>query len=521
MPSRAIAGRPQPVAAGVNDRGASHRGSVVIRSILLLSLLAGCRTPSHSRSNAKNSAGVAAAEESDRVSESALASKDASLSMAESTNIIRLAGASQLVSEPSQTAETLPDPMADDYEVTLNQAVFASLNGHPVIGAEIERIQQSKADYLTSSLFPNPELFTDVQLLPLTHPFTVNRQGGPPQQDLVLTYPIDWFLFGKRTAAMSSAHYGVHVAQAEFENLIRLRVVETATAFFDAVEARGLHDVARQNVENLRRLESVTKQAIADGGRPAIEASRVRLDLIAAEQRFRTAKAAERTAIARLRALMGDQGIPFNLIPVSELDRQLLSPLVDVDQSLVVAQQSRPDLQAIQWRMTKAGADIVVEQRAARPSIAPSLGYAHQYQEKAIGFPDANSWSAALTMSVPIYNRNQGNIEKATAEERRTQFQRSAALLNLEAEIRQAVAELEAADENAKSVATEQLQLAESVRDSITTAYENGGRPLIDVLDAQRNYRETYSLYISTRAAYSRALYRYYAAVGQRLNADE
>ena len=171
--------------------------------------------------------------------------------------------------------------------------------------------------------------------------------------------------------------------------------------------------------------------------------------------------------------------------------------------------------------MTKAGADIVVEQRAARPSIAPSLGYAHQYQEKAIGFPDANSWSAALTMSVPIYNRNQGNIEKATAEERRTQFQRSAALLNLEAEIRQAVAELEAADENAKSVATEQLQLAESVRDSITTAYENGGRPLIDVLDAQRNYRETYSLYISTRAAYSRALYRYYAAVGQRLNADE
>lgn len=431
--------------------------------------------------------------------------------------------------ESQPKAETIPAPKANPsteanrsqaFEVTLNQAVFASLNDHPVIGAELQRIQQARADYLTTSLFPNPQLFTDGQLIPLTHPFTPDRQGGPPQQDVILTYPIDWFLFGKRTAAMTSAHFGVHVAQADFENLVRLRVVETATAFFDAVEAKGLVEVARQNVQNLSKLEAITKQAVIDGGRPAIEENRVRLDLIGAEQRLRTALATEQTTLARLRALMGDREIPAIIVPVSDLERRMPPPVMDIDRALSVAQQSRPDLLAIQFRATQAGANVNVQQRAARPVIAPSLGYTHQYQAGAIGYPDADSWSAAVTMSVPIYDRNQGNIIKAQAEQQRIRFEYAAATLNLEAELRQAIAELTAANDNANSVATEQLQLAESVRDSIVTAFENGGRPLIDVLDAQRNYRETYSLYISTRAAYSRALYRYYAAMGQRINDD-
>lgn len=48
-------------------------------------------------------------------------------------------------------------------------------------------------------------------------------------------------------------------------------------------------------------------------------------------------------------------------------------------------------------------------------------------------------------------------------------------------------------------------------------AYEVGGRPLVDVLDAQRNYRETYRLFISSRANYWTAATRLNASLGKKI----
>jgi cobalt-zinc-cadmium efflux system outer membrane protein len=53
------------------------------------------------------------------------------------------------------------------------------------------------------------------------------------------------------------------------------------------------------------------------------------------------------------------------------------------------------------------------------------------------------------------------------------------------------------------------------VRNSVIQSYEVGGSPLIDVLDAERAYRETYRAYISSRADYWRAMYIYNSAIGQ------
>jgi len=44
-----------------------------------------------------------------------------------------------------------------------------------------------------------------------------------------------------------------------------------------------------------------------------------------------------------------------------------------------------------------------------------------------------------------------------------------------------------------------------------------GGRPLLDVLDAQRNFRDTYRTYITSRATYWREVYQYGAAIGQQV----
>jgi len=397
--------------------------------------------------------------------------------------------------------------------VSFNQMMFAGLNSHPTIGATFEQIRQSQGDLLQASLLPNPTLFTDIQMLPFRRPFTENRQGGPPQQDVFLTYPIDWFLFGKRTAKIAATQYALNVSQANFQDMMRLRAEEVAASFYDVVRTQALEELAQANVENLESVETTTRRAVEVGKRPAVELNRVRLDVLSARQELRLARAASLSAQAALRSLTNWEDGSAEL----RVDWPLITPLITeclpIEQALEVAERTRPDLESLRWRVTQSGAEVVVEQRAARPQIAPSFGWTHQYQ-KEIAQPDADSWNANVTMSVPIFDRNQGNIAKAQAVQHQNQLQYQARLLSVRAEVRQAVADLHAAEDNAKAVADEQLQLASKVRDSIVEAYSLGGRPLIDVLDAQRNYRETFRLYITTRTAFWTALYRYRAAVG-------
>jgi cobalt-zinc-cadmium efflux system outer membrane protein len=144
------------------------------------------------------------------------------------------------------------------------------------------------------------------------------------------------------------------------------------------------------------------------------------------------------------------------------------------------------------------------------------LGYTRQYQRKAIGFPDADSWTVAATVTLPLFDRNQGNRAKAASTVVQNQFQYQAAVVALRAEVETAAREYRAAQATAQDIAAEQLKLARDVLDAITVAYQAGGRPLVDLLDAERNFRDTYRAYVSSRAAYWRAVYRYRSAIGQQ-----
>ncbi|HMO35362.1 MAG TPA: TolC family protein, partial [Gemmatales bacterium] len=369
----------------------------------------------------------------------------------------------------------------------------------------------------TASLKPNPTFEIAQTLLPLTRPFTEEAQGGPPQLDVGLSYRIDWFLFGKRAAAMQAASLGVQVSEAEYADLIRLRVLEAATAYYDVLEAKTLLELTQQDVTNFKRVEEITQKAVDGGGRPQVELGRIRLDRLRAEQSVRDAENELVAAKARLRALMGlgDSDASFDIR--GTLDQVSTPQIPSLDESFTIASQNRPDISALQWRVQQAQAAAIFERRQAYPEISPQVGYTRQFQRKAIGFPDANSFGFGVEMTLPIFDRNQGNRLRAASVTVQQEYELQAGLIELRAEVIQAENELRTVLANSKAVAEEQLKLAAEVRDSLNKAYEAGGRPLIDVLDAQRNYRETYRLFIESRANLGRAIVKFNAVLGKKV----
>jgi cobalt-zinc-cadmium efflux system outer membrane protein len=378
-------------------------------------------------------------------------------------------------------------------------------------------MNQAKADLLTASLPPNPQFSTSQTLLPLGRPFTVDRTGGPPQFDAGVSYPIDWFLFGKRTTAIAGAQFGVDVSAADFADLVRQRVAGTITAFYDVLEAQGLFDLAREDLDSFKRVETITAERVALGGVGTIELDRIRLAVFDSQREVRNRETALTTALAQLHAFLGFTETAPTFSVQGSLDVPTPATPLSVEDALALAEQHRPDLLSLRRQLAKAEADLRVEQKKAYPEVTQTIGYTRQFQEKAIGSPDVNAWGVGVDVTMPLFDRNQGNIAKAQSVRRQTSLDLRAQLVDLHSEVEQAVKAYHTAYVTVMTDDPAQLKAAENVRDKIRGAYELGGKPLIEVLDAQRAYRETYRLYLTGRSQYWHSLHQLNAAIGRQV----
>lgn len=331
-----------------------------------------------------------------------------------------------------------------------------------------------------------------------------------------MSYKVDWFLFGKRAAAVAAATMGVCVSEADYANLVRQRIGQVATAYYDVLAAQALLAIAHDDLANLERVEAVTRKAVENGGRPQVELSRVRLELLNTRRAVRDAESALVSAKATLQTFLGGDGSEPLPDVGGSLDGSLTAQPLAPEAAFAVASENRPDILSLRRKVGKAQRDCAVEYRKAMPEVTPEFHYARQYQTS-IGSPDVSAWGAGLTATVPLFDRNQGNRSKAASALNQSTYELQTGLIELRAEIEQAVQALRTAQQNAASVAQDELRLAAQVRDSIGKAYEAGGRPLIEVLDAQRNYRETYRTFVTARADYWRSLYKYNVALGEEL----
>jgi len=400
--------------------------------------------------------------------------------------------------------------------VGLPQVIRACVLSDPRILAALESVEHARAEHTTASLLPNPSLLVSRTLVPLPgSPFNAEtRQGGPPQLDIGLSYSLDTLIFGTRSAAMEATRLGVDVAFAEYADVARQRILEAIHAYYDVLEAREILRLTREEVEQLGRLHSLTERRVQLGGIGTVELDRIRVALSGGRRRLLRAKAKLDNARSRLRASLGRAmgAERADADGTLEIDSPPAPP--DLRSAMQLAEEHRPDLLALQRQVVRLRADLTREQRTAWPSLSVSAGYTRQFQKRAIGFPDASSWGAGLEMSLPIFDRNQGNIARAQSAVRQAELLLSAAQIDLRAEVEQAIRDYNVAYQLVSTLDEQALAAASSARQRIEEAYGLGGRTLLEVLDAQAAFREVFREHVEARAELLRALHRVNAVVG-------
>jgi cobalt-zinc-cadmium efflux system outer membrane protein len=430
---------------------------------------------------------------------------------------------STLASEPAKPSQTTGGVRGNTYNATLSlaQVIAAVVLADPRIRVAFADVLRARAELVRARTLDNPSLSLSQTLNPFpSSDFNAKtHQGGPPQFDLEISYSLERLLFGVRGADMKSAGRNLKASLADYANVARTRMLEGIDAYVDVLEAAELARLAREEVEQLERMESITQRRVSLGSVGRVELDRVHIAVIGGKRRALLAAAAVDNARTRLRARLGPAYIATSVDVSGGLDVPE-NRMPDLTKLIARALTLRPDIRAQEERLRAAQAREQRERRSGLPHVSVGAGYTRQFQERAIGFPNANSWGASVDSTLPLFDRNQAGRMDARADMFEAEATLDALRLETEAEVSEAFRSFEVAGEILETLDPEALSAATSARTAIQEAYALGGRTLLELLDAQQAYREVYREHVIARADYLRALHRLNAAVGEAVIRD-
>jgi outer membrane protein, heavy metal efflux system len=294
--------------------------------------------------------------------------------------------------------------------ITLDEAIAILMHNSLDLRQNRGDITQAEADYITSSLRANPVAFVDTQGVPYGK-YTNNTTGGPNQYDFNIVHPLD--LSHKRQARMRSASLNQRAVETKFQDLVRLAIDNLYTSFVDAL-------VAQRNVEFLGTSNDVLATVSRDDAKDVLEES------------FRNLSLQLNMPIEDLKARR-----LFGKIAYEADEEPTLPPEDDLVRSALFI---RPDLLAQQLVVARSDADIVVARRSRLDDLQ-LLYQPYTFYTGIAGVAPQNSvgWSIGLTVPLPVYNRQQGNILKAHAIASQARIQLELLEKVVEADVRRAV----------------------------------------------------------------------------------
>jgi cobalt-zinc-cadmium efflux system outer membrane protein len=399
-------------------------------------------------------------------------------------------------------------------KITLPMAIEMCVNRNFRVLAGSEKIRQAEADLITSSLIPNPSLLADYQLIPLQRA-DLENQLGPPQADALLSVPIDWLLFGKRLAAMRAAGLGVEVSNADWADVLRVQLARTVDAFYEVLTDEEYLKLAMKNLDELTDLEKLTEEMAKNKKVANLELDRIKLAVHEALLEKHDRELALEVARARLRPFLGRSAADPDYEVEGTLTVAAVVPPPKLAEALALAEVNRPDLLSGRRAIDQADATLEHERRKAKPLVAIQPGWTYQNQHSINGFPNGSMLEIGVSMSLPITDRNQGNIRKAQAQVQERQFSYQGDRADALADVEASVASYDDAVEHLTQFNTpETLKAARELRKNMEAAYRAGERKLIELLDAQKAYRDRLAHVIEFQSDYWRMLNKLNAAVG-------
>jgi cobalt-zinc-cadmium efflux system outer membrane protein len=333
------------------------------------------------------------------------------------------------------------------------------------------------AQKIVSHEFPNPTFeFNPTQINTDSNPTGTAGHNSILDRNYNTTIAISQlFEIGKRSVRQASAAAGLQAAEASFKDARRTLDLAVSKAYIAALLAQANVGIIHQTMESLLHEAKIADTRLhagdiskSDKAQIEIAAARSELD---AEAALTTAK----TARIALEVLLGSKEAQGEWMPTDSIEE-----LVSENMATGPA-ETRPDLLAAQASVRKAIQDRKLQEAMRIPDLTLTAEYERQPpdQPNTVGF--------GISLPLPIWNQNGGNIRAAQAAQSaaesqvgKVETQIASDISVAEAAYQEAVTRWRRYESNIQPRSAEVLKI-------ISYAYQKGGASLLDLLSAERD----------------------------------
>lgn len=399
--------------------------------------------------------------------------------------------------------------------ITLDEAIQLALQHNHSMLAARTTVLQSQADEKTANMRPNPSIFADWEYLPLGSPAKQNPgvYGGHSTSDYLhdntegdigLSYLIE--RGKKRQHRLAAAKDMTAQTKSQVADDERTLSLGVATAFVNVQLAESTIELAEADLKSFRQTVDLAQLRYQKGAISEDDYLKIKLQLLQFETDVQQAELARVQTLSHLRQLLGYESVAPEYDVVGEFEYHDLNGSVEDFQAKALA--NRPDLRAAQQGVTAARSQYEVQRTIAKPDVTVQGNYSH-----------VNAINAAtlyVSIPLPIFNRNQGNIEHTRISITQAQEQEKATEGQALTDVRDAYEGLRENEHIVQFYLSGYLDVARKDREISEYAYKRGAASLIEFLDAERSYRATQLAYRQSVASYLLALEQLKEAVGVR-----
>jgi cobalt-zinc-cadmium efflux system outer membrane protein len=299
----------------------------------------------------------------------------------------------------------------------------------------------------------------------------------------------------------------VDAAEKDRSDVERTQRLGLSNAYYDLAYAQEKVRITAETAALFKKSLDAARLRLQAGDIAAVDASRMHVDALRADNDARASLAELKGAQTALAYMIGQEGDAARIRasdPLPAPEEQMPPPSAD---AVAQALAARPDVQA-------AGARVVAAERArelARALRTRDLTAGVQFER----YPGTDPRSSVgFTVSVPLFVNHyyEGELRRAEVDWQAAQDQLERAKALAATELTKAAAELASAHERLSRYRTTLLAAAEQAAQGAEFAYGRGAIGVMDVLDARRQFAATRLDALSAQLDYVKALAAWQAA---------
>ena len=386
-------------------------------------------------------------------------------------------------------------PVPDTLPITLPEAETRAIQNNLLLVASKYNIEAGRAQIIQAKLWDNPVLNTDQNIYDGKF-FRHTTVNGQPYGQVFIQLLQEFKTAGKRTKLAALASTSAQLAELQFADVMRNLKYAVRTNVYTARQLKQTTMLYQQESHEIETLLAGMKAQYDAGNISLKDLLRVQALGLSLKQSLAETDKQWTDVNSTLRLLLQeDKDIVY--------DPQLPEPVTTLpvlpDTLLQQAKKNNPEYLSEQNQLLFQQRNLVYQQSLRAPDITAGVEY-----DRASSYAP-NYWGLAVSLPLPLFNRNQGNIKAAQfsiKQEESLVQQKDRKLQNeLQTDISKLQLNYKALNSGDKNYYTQYQQLLNNAVES----YRQRQMGLLEFVDLFEAFRDTRLQFLQQQLNYQKA----------------